>query len=331
MTFPLVRMRRLRSHEWIRRLVAENNLSADDLIWPVFIHENKNDSPVKSMPGVSRLGMDGLFRAAETAQTLRIPALALFPAVPQKKKTPDGKEAWNPKGLIPRAIAGIKKRFPELGVIADAALDPYTSHGQDGLVNKNGEILNDKTVAVLQKQCLTLAAAGADIVAPSDMMDGRIGALRNALEKEKFHNVKILAYAAKYASAFYGPFRDAAGTAANLGKADKKTYQMNPANLREALAEMRLDLDEGADMLMVKPGMPYLDVVREAACEFDAPVFAYQVSGEYAMLRAAAANGQIAEEPCMLESLTAFKRAGARAVLTYFAPHAAKILKRGAV
>ena len=329
MSYPRVRMRRLRANEWSRRLVAESDLSPSDLIWPLFVHEEKKDAAVDSMPGVFRLGMDGLFRAAEKALRLGIPAVALFPALPADQKSASGDEAWNPNGLIPRALSELKKRFGELGTIADVALDPYTSHGQDGIVGDSGEVLNDRTVAALVKQALTQARAGADIVAPSDMMDGRVGALRDALEAEGFCDVKILSYAAKYASAFYGPFRDAVGSAASLGAADKRTYQMSPANRREALAEMRLDLQEGADILMVKPGLPYLDIVALAAHELDAPIFAYQVSGEYAMLRAAAAQGQLQEDACIMESLLAFKRAGARAVLTYFAPRAAEILGGG--
>ncbi len=328
MKYPQTRMRRRRSGEWLRRMLAENVLRADDLIWPLFIHEEKKDAAVDAMPGVFRLGMDGLFRAAETALSRRIPAVAIFPVVPARKKNADGSEAHNPKGLVPRATAALKKRFPELGVITDVALDGYTSHGQDGVIDSAGRVLNDETVAALQKQCIAHADAGADIVAPSDMMDGRVGALRASLETAGYADVKILAYSAKYASAFYGPFRAASGSAAALGGADKKTSQMASANLREAMEEMRLDLDEGADMLMVKPGLPYLDVVREAAREFDAPVFAYQVSGEYAMLRAAAARGMLAEDACILESLLAFKRAGARAILTYFAPMAAELIAR---
>ena len=328
MKYPRTRMRRLRSDEWIRRLCAESALSPADFIWPLFVHENPKDEEVAAMPGVFRLSEDGLWRAAETAQNAGIPAIAVFPVVPKDKKTDGGEEAWNPHGLIPRVVAGLKKRFPDLGVITDAALDPYTTHGQDGIVNASGYVLNDETVAALQKQALMQAEAGVDIVAPSDMMDGRVGALRDVLESAGHTNVKILAYAAKYASAFYGPFRDAVGSASALGAADKRTYQMNAANRREALDEMRLDLEEGADMLMVKPGMPYLDVLRDAARTFAVPVLAYQVSGEYAMLRAAADAGWLDEEQCMMESLLAFKRAGARAILTYFAPRAA-VLCRG--
>jgi porphobilinogen synthase len=321
-------MRRMRSDDWMRRLTAENTLSVSDLIWPLFVHDGCGEEAVASMPGVARLDSDGLWRAAEQALSLNIPAVALFPVISEEKKTSDGAEAWNEKGLIPRVVSGLKSRFPELGVIVDVALDPYTSHGQDGVINDAGMVLNDETVSLLRRQALTQAAAGADIVAPSDMMDGRIGVLRDALEAEGFSNVKILSYAAKYASAFYGPFRDAVGSAGTLGKADKQTYQMSVANRREALAEMRLDLEEGADMLMVKPGMPYLDVVREAAYVFDAPIFVYQVSGEYAMLCAAAANGWINADLCMVESLLAFKRAGACGILTYFAPQAAALLNQ---
>lgn len=323
--FPAARMRRNRSHEFIRRLTAESTLAVDDLIWPVFVTA---ESPaariaIPSMPGVFRLGLDELLRAAEEASALNIPALALFPAIDAAQKTADGKEAQNPAGLAPRALAAVKARFPQLGLIADVALDPYTSHGQDGLV-EDGEVVNDKTVAALCAQARVLAAAGADIVAPSDMMDGRVKAIRAALEADGFEDVKILAYAAKYASDFYAPFRDAVGSAANLS-GDKKTYQMDRANRREALREIALDLQEGADIVMVKPGLPYLDVVRDAAARFAAPVFAYQVSGEYAMLKAAA--GFLDERRCALETLTAFKRAGARAVLTYFAPQAARWLR----
>ena len=328
MNYPRTRMRRRRDGGWMRRLVAENTLSPDDFILPLFVHEEKADAEIQSMPGVFRLGEDGLLRTAERALSLEIPAIALFPAIPDSQKTPDGNESQNPDGLIPRAINSIKKQFPELGIVCDVALDPYTSHGQDGIINDSGEVLNDETIAALIKQTQTLAAAGADIVAPSDMMDGRIGALRDALESGGYSRIKILSYAAKYASAFYGPFRDAANTAAALGAADKRTYQMDFRNRREALEEMRLDLAEGADMLMVKPGLPYLDVLRDAAREFDAPIFAYQVSGEYAMICAAAARGWIDGDRCILESLFAFKRAGARAILTYFAIDAAKMLRR---
>ena len=326
MTYPRSRPRRLRHDEWTRRLVAENTLSADDFIWPLFIHEAKGTAAIASMPEVQRLDLDNLWRAAERAQALGIPAVALFPVIAAEQKTADGQEAWNAEGLIPRAIAGLKSRFPTLGVMTDAALDPYTSHGQDGVIDHSGYVLNDETVACLRRQALAQAAAGADIVAPSDMMDGRIGVLRDALEEAGFIHTKILSYAAKYASSFYGPFRDAVGSAAALGHGDKRTYQMDPANMAEAMMEMRLDLAEGADLLMVKPGMTYLDVLRRAADTFDVPIFAYQVSGEYAMLHAAAACGWLDLETCMMESLLAFKRAGARGVLTYFAATAATLL-----
>ena len=281
---------------------------------------------VGAMPGVFRVGVDAMRREVKRAEGLGIPAVALFPATDPALKTPDGSEAENADGLIPRAIAAAKDAAPDVLVVADAALDPYTSHGHDGVLDSQGDVANDATVAILVRQALTLARAGADIVAPSDMMDGRVAAVRNALEAEGFHNTIILSYAAKYASAFYGPFRDAVGSAANLGKAGKRTYQMDPANAREALREMAADLEEGADMLMVKPGLPYLDVIRDAARTFDAPVFAYQVSGEYAMIKSAADAGRLDERSCALESLLAFKRAGARGVLTYFAPQAAEWL-----
>jgi porphobilinogen synthase len=324
--FPAVRMRRMRRHEFSRRLMRENLLTANDLIYPVFIIEGKNRvEKVASMPGVERMTVDRLLVHAEQCVKYRIPALALFPSIDQKLKTPDGREAFNAKGLIPRAVAALKKRFPELGVMTDVALDPYTSHGQDGVIDDEGYILNDVTLEVLEKQALAQAAAGVDIVAPSDMMDGRIGRIRQALEKKGHVHTKIMAYSAKYASGFYGPFRDAVQSAKNLGKSDKKTYQMDPANSDEALWEVGLDLAEGADMVMVKPGMPYLDIVRRVKDEFRAPTFAYQVSGEYAMLRAAIANGWLPES-CVMESLLAFKRAGADGILTYFALDAAKAL-----
>jgi len=324
--FPAVRMRRMRRNDFSRRLMRENLLSADDLIYPVFIIEGKNRvEKVASMPGVERMTVDRLLAHAEQCVKFRIPALALFPSIDQKLKTPDGREAFNPKGLIPRAVAALKQRFPELGVMTDVALDPYTSHGQDGVIDNEGYILNDVTLQVLGKQALAQAAAGVDIVAPSDMMDGRIGRIRQALEKKGHIHTKIMAYSAKYASGFYGPFRDAVQSAKNLGKSDKKTYQMDPANSDEALWEVGLDLAEGADMVMVKPGMPYLDIVRRVKDEFRAPTFVYQVSGEYAMLRAAIANGWLPES-CVMESLLAFKRAGADGILTYFALDAAKAL-----
>ena len=333
--FPAVRMRRLRTDSAIRRMVAESALSASDLIWPVFVRDGAPDArePIAAMPGVFRLGLDSLRAEAERAAALGIPALALFPATDAALKTADGREALNPKGLIARAIAAAKAAAPEVLALADVALDPYTTHGQDGVLDSRGEVANDETVEILTRQALVLAEAGADIVAPSDMMDGRVGAIRRELEAAGFRDVKIMSYAAKYASAFYGPFRDAVGSAANLGKGGKRSYQMDPANLGEAMREMTLDLAEGADMLMVKPGMPYLDVVREAARTLGVlgvPVFAYQVSGEYAMLKSAAEAGRLDERACVLESLLAFKRAGARGVLTYFAPQAAEWLREEA-
>jgi porphobilinogen synthase len=327
-SFPSVRMRRMRRDDFSRRLMRENVLTADDLIYPVFVIDGKSRTErVASMPGVERLTIDKLLPVAEQCLKLRIPALALFPAIEPKLKTADGREAFNRKGLVPRAVAALKKRFPELGVMTDVALDPYTSHGQDGVIDKTGYIVNDVTLDALTKQALVQAEAGVDIVAPSDMMDGRIGRIRGALEKAGHIHTKIMAYSAKYASGFYGPFRDAVQSAKNLGKGDKKTYQMDPANTDEALWEVGLDLAEGADMVMVKPGMPYLDVVRRVKDEFKAPTFVYQVSGEYAMLRGAIANGWLPES-CVLESLLAFKRAGADGVLTYFAMDAAKALKK---
>jgi porphobilinogen synthase len=326
-SFPAVRMRRMRRNEFSRRLMREHRLSADDLIYPVFILDGKNRTEkVASMPGVERMTVDRLLPLAEQCAKLRIPALALFPVIEQKLKTLDGREAFNPKGLVPRAVAALKKRLPELGIMTDVALDPYTSHGQDGVVDRTGYIVNDVTLDVLEKQALVQAESGVDIVAPSDMMDGRIGRIRAALEKKGHIHTKIMAYSAKYASGFYGPFRDAVGSAKNLGKGDKKTYQMDPANSDEALWEVGLDLAEGADMVMVKPGLPYLDIVRRVKDEFKAPTFVYQVSGEYSMLRGAIANGWLPES-CVLESLLAFKRAGADGILTYFAFEAAKALK----
>jgi porphobilinogen synthase len=321
-------MRRNRRDAFSRRLVCEHTLTVDDLIYPVFVIEGESNAhPVPSMPGVSRLTLDRLLPVAERCLRLGVPAVALFPAIDPHLKTPDGREATNPKGLIPRAVAGLKKRFPELGVMTDVALDPFTSHGQDGVIDASGYILNDETIGILQKQVLTQAEAGVDIVAPSDMMDGRVGALRAALDGAGFIHTRIMAYAAKYASAFYGPFRDAVGSAANLGKGDKFTYQMDPANSDEALWEVGLDLDEGADMVMVKPGLPYLDIVRRVKEAYRAPTFVYQVSGEYAMLKAAFQNGWLDERKCILEVLLAFKRAGADGVLTYFALDAAEALK----
>jgi porphobilinogen synthase len=326
-SFPGVRMRRMRRDDFSRRLMRETVLTADDLILPVFIIEGKGRTQkVDSMPGVERMTVDRLLPLAEQCMKLRIPAIALFPAIEAKLKTPDGREAFNAKGLIPRAAAALKKRFPALGIMTDVALDPYTSHGQDGVIDDSGYILNDETLDVLVKQALVQAAAGVDIVAPSDMMDGRIGRIRAALEKAEHIHTKIMAYSAKYASGFYGPFRDAVGSAKSLGKSDKKTYQMDPANSDEALWEVGLDLAEGADMVMVKPGMPYLDIVHRVKQEFRAPTYVYQVSGEYAMLRAAIANGWLPES-CIMEALLAFKRAGADGILTYFALDAAKALR----
>ena len=329
-SFPAGRPRRLRRDDFTRRLVRENRLSADDFIYPVFVLQGQGRrEAVPSMPGVERLSLDLLLPVAEECLALGIPALALFPVIDASLKDAQGSEAANPEGLIPAAVRGLKARFPELGVMTDVALDPYTSHGQDGLLDESGYILNDPTVAQLVKQALAHAAAGADIVAPSDMMDGRIGAVRQALEAAGHVHTRIMAYSAKYASAFYGPFRDAVGSAASLGKSNKKVYQMDPANSNEALREVALDIAEGADMVMVKPGLPYLDVLRRVKDEFAMPTFAYQVSGEYAMLKAAAQNGWLAHDAVMLESLLAFKRAGADGVLTYFAREAARLLKSG--
>jgi len=326
--FPAVRMRRMRRDDFSRRLMREHRLSADDLIYPVFILDGKNRTEkVASMPGVERMTVDRLLLVAEECVKLRIPVLALFPAIEQKLKTPDGREAFNPKGLVPRAVAALKKRFPQLGIMTDVALDPYTSHGQDGVIDRDGYIVNDVTLGVLVKQALCQAQAGVDIVAPSDMMDGRIGRIRSALEKAGHIHTKILAYSAKYASGFYGPFRDAVGSAKNLGKGDKKTYQMDPANSDEALWEVGLDLAEGADMVMVKPGLPYLDIVRRVKDEFKAPTYVYQVSGEYSMLRGAIDRGWLPES-CVMEALLAMKRAGADGILTYFARDAARELKK---
>ena len=328
--FPVRRMRRLRRDDFSRRMVREHRLTADDFIYPVFVIDGHNRrEAVPSMPGVERLTMDALFTQAEHCLDLGVPAIALFPVVDNKLRTADAREAFNPEGLAPRAIRALKTRFPELGVITDIALDPYTSHGQDGLIDDSGYVLNDETVEALVKQALTHAEAGVDIVAPSDMMDGRVGALRRALDERGHIYTRILAYAAKYASSFYGPFRDAVGSAANLGKSDKYSYQIDPANSDEALWEVGMDLDEGADMVMVKPGMPYLDIVRRVKDEFGAPTFVYQVSGEYAMLQAAGMNGWIDRRRCILESLLAFKRAGADGILTYFALEAAAWLKEG--
>jgi porphobilinogen synthase len=321
-------MRRMRRDPFSRALMRENTVTAADLIYPVFILEGTNRrEPVLSMPGVERVSVDLLLNVAEECVALGIPVLALFPVIASELKTPDGVEATNPDGLVPRAVRTLKARFPELGILTDVALDPYTSHGQDGLLDDNGYVINDITTAMLVRQALTQADAGVDVVAPSDMMDGRIGAIRAALEEAGHIHTRIMAYSAKYASAFYGPFRDAVGSAKNLGKADKNTYQMDPANSNEALREVALDLQEGADMVMVKPGMPYLDIVRRVKDEFKVPTFAYQVSGEYAMIKAAAQNGWLDHDKVMMESMLAFKRAGADGVLTYFALDIARKLK----
>jgi porphobilinogen synthase len=328
LSFPAHRPRRMRRDDWSRRLMQENQLSASDLIYPVFLLEGTNQSQaVASMPGVNRVSLDLLFSVAEECVSLGIPVLALFPVIDASLKTPDGKEAFNPNGLVPNAVRELKKRFPNLGIMTDVALDPYTSHGQDGVPDDQGRILNDETTAILVQQAVTQAQAGVDIVAPSDMMDGRIGKIREALEQKNLIHTRIMAYSAKYASAFYGPFRDAVGSAKNLGKADKKTYQMDCANTNEALREVALDISEGADMVMVKPGMPYLDIVRRVRDEFNYPTYAYQVSGEYAMLKAAAQNGWLDHDAVMMESLLAFKRAGADGILTYFALEAARLIK----
>jgi porphobilinogen synthase len=325
-SFPNTRLRRNRRTEWSRRLTAEHALAASDLIWPVFVHEGTNKrTAIASMPGVERLSIDLLVEAVGEAKQLGIPAVALFPATELAKKTPEAEEAFNPENLVCRAVRAVKAAHPEIGVICDVALDPYTSHGQDGLV-RNGYVVNDESVAALQKQAVVQAAAGCDVIAPSDMMDGRIGKIRQALDEAGHEHVQILAYAAKYASAFYGPFRDAVGSATNLGQGDKRTYQMDPANSDEALREVALDIAEGADMVMVKPGMPYLDVVRRVKDTFGVPTFAYQVSGEYAMLCAAAERGWLDRKKVVLESLLGFKRAGADGVLTYFAVEAARWL-----
>ncbi|MBF8270628.1 MAG: hemB [Gammaproteobacteria bacterium] len=322
-SFPATRMRRLREHGYTRRLVRETILTPDDFIYPLFIIEGKkNRQAVDSMPGVERLTIDELLREAEQILKLRIPVIALFPVTPAEKKSLDGKEAYNPEGLAQRAVRALKQAVPELGVMTDVALDPFTTHGQDGIIDDNGYVLNDVTTEVLVKQALSQAEAGVDIVAPSDMMDGRIGAIRQALEQAGHANTRIMAYSAKYASGFYGPFRDAVGSATNLGKGSKQTYQMDPANSDEALREVALDLQEGADMVMVKPGMPYLDIVRRVKDEFGAPTFVYQVSGEYAMLKAAARNGWLDERTVALESLLGCKRAGADGILTYYAKQA---------
>ena len=326
-SFPSVRMRRMRKDEFSRRLMREHVLTSNDLIYPVFVIDgNRRTQPIASMPGVSRHTLDKLLPVAERCVKLGVPVMALFPAIEPELKTPDGIEAANPNGLIPRVVAALKQNFPELGVMTDVALDPYTSHGQDGVLDANGYIINDETLDVLERQALAQAAAGVDIVAPSDMMDGRIGRIRAALDAREHIHTKIMAYSAKYASAFYGPFRDAVGSASALGKGNKFTYQMDPANSNEALWEVGLDLQEGADMVMVKPGMPYLDILRRVKDEFKAPTFVYQVSGEYSMLKAAFANGWLDERKAVMESLLAFKRAGADGILTYYALDAAQYL-----
>jgi porphobilinogen synthase len=327
--YPLSRPRRLRRTDYSRRLVREHQLTADDLIYPVFVLDGMNQrQAVGSMPGVERLSLDLLMPVAEDCVKLGIPVMALFPVIDSSFKDPYGNEALNPEGLVPTVVRALKKNFPELGIMTDVALDPFTSHGQDGWLDDDGYILNDLTLAQLVKQAMVQADAGVDMVAPSDMMDGRIGAIRQALENKGHVHTQIMAYSAKYASSFYGPFRDAVGSAANLGKGNKKTYQMDPGNTNEALREVALDIAEGADMVMVKPGMPYLDVVRRVKDEFGVPTFAYQVSGEYAMLKAAAQNGWLDHDGVMMESLLAFKRAGADGVLTYFARDAARLLAR---
>lgn len=325
--FPTTRMRRMRRDDFSRRLMRESALTADDLIYPVFVHDLPGRAPIPSMPGVERLSIDELLRVGERMLELGIPLLDIFPVVDPSFKSLDASAAWDPDGLSQRAIRALKSRFPELGVMTDVALDPFTTHGQDGIIDDAGYVLNEVTTEALVKQSLSHAEAGVDIVSPSDMMDGRIGEIRKAFEAAGHVNTRILAYSAKYASAFYGPFRDALGTAGNLGKGNKYTYQMDPANSDEALKEVALDLEEGADMVMVKPGMPYLDIVRRVKDEFGVPTFAYQVSGEYAMLKAAFLNGWLDEKSCVLESLLAFKRAGADGILTYFALDAAEYLK----
>jgi porphobilinogen synthase len=326
--FPALRLRRMRHDTFSRAMVRENTITAADLIYPVFILDGSNQrQPVASMPGVERVSLDNLFGMAEDCVQLGIPAMALFPVIDASLKTPNGQEALNQDGLVPRVVRALKQRFPELGIITDVALDPYTSHGQDGLIDESGYVLNDETTLMLVQQALTQAEAGVDIVAPSDMMDGRIGQIREGLEAQRYIHTRIMAYSAKYASSFYGPFRDAVGSAGNLGKSNKNTYQMDPANSDEALHEVALDIQEGADMVMVKPGMPYLDVVRRIKDQFAVPTFAYQVSGEYAMLKAAAANGWLDHDKTMMESMMAFKRAGADGVLTYFARDIARLLK----
>ncbi len=326
--YPHARPRRLRRDDFSRRLVREHSLSVDDLIYPVFIVDGKGiEQPVPSMPGVSRYSLDKLLPVAEDCVKLGIPVMALFPVIDPSLKALDGKEATNPDGLVPAAVRLLKSNFPQLGVLTDVALDPYTSHGQDGVIDEDGYVINDVTLDILVKQAVVQAQAGVDIVAPSDMMDGRIGAIRQTLEQNQHIHTRIMAYSAKFASAFYGPFRDAVGSAGNLGKSNKMTYQMDPGNIDEALREVGADLKEGADMVMVKPGMPYLDVLRRVKDAFHVPTFAYQVSGEYAMLKAAAQNGWLDHDKVMMEALLGFKRAGADGILTYFAPAAARLLK----
>ncbi len=327
-SFPLIRKRRMRRDDFSRRLMRENSLSADDFIYPMFVLEGQGQrEQVESMPGIERVSIDGLLDEAARIVDLGIPAIALFPVVDAAGKSDDAGEAWNPDGLIQRAVSALKDAQPELGVITDVALDPYTIHGQDGLLDEHGYVTNDRTTEVLVRQSLSHAAAGADVVAPSDMMDGRIGAIREALESAGHVNTRILAYAAKYASSFYGPFRDAVGSAGNLGGGNKYTYQMDPANSNEALHEVLLDIDEGADMVMIKPGLPYLDIVQRISSELQFPTFVYQVSGEYAMLKAAGQQGWIDEKACVLEALLSIKRAGANGILTYFAMDAARWLQ----
>ncbi|MGL1832553.1 porphobilinogen synthase [Rhodocyclaceae bacterium SMB388] len=331
--FPTTRMRRMRRDDFSRRLMRESRLSSDDLIYPVFVLDGASRTEaVPSMPGVNRVTLDRLYAVAEEMLELGVPAMALFPVIDVADKTPGAEEAWNPEGLVPRVVQGLKARFPELGVITDVALDPYTSHGQDGLIapdDPSGYVLNDETLEALAKQALCHAQAGADVVAPSDMMDGRVGRIRAELDANGRIHTRILAYSAKYASSFYGPFRDAVGSAGNLGKGNKYTYQMDPSNSDEAIREVALDIAEGADMFMVKPGMPYLDIVRRVKSELQVPTYVYQVSGEYAMLKAAIAQGWLAEEACVMEALLAFRRAGADGILTYFALDAARWLKNG--
>lgn len=330
MSFPDTRLRRMRADDFSRRLMRETVLTTDDLIWPVFVLEGQDKlEPVASMPGVERLSIDLLLKKADDCMRLGIPACAIFPVTPDSAKTEDACEAYNPDGLAQRAVRALKQTFPGLGVITDVALDPFTTHGQDGLVDENGYVVNDTTVEVLRRQALSHAEAGADIVAPSDMMDGRIGAIREILEDNGFVNTRILAYSAKYASSFYGPFRDAVGSASNLAGGNKYTYQMDPANSGEAIREVALDLEEGADMVMIKPAMPYLDIINDVKTTFGAPTFAYQVSGEYAMFKAACQNGWLDEQAVVMEALTSIKRAGADAILTYYALQAAEWIRQG--